>query len=1188
MLWIALSVLLLTGRLVVGSKGGGQTVGYKYFLGVQHVLCQSPIDGVVAIKFEDKIAWAGMMNNGSIVIDNESLFGGSGSEGGVSGQIDIMGGSPTQATNDYLVAKQPPSDLTTAITNWLTSFFPIFKSTRTGGFGLVPAYRGVVQAVFRQLYIGNNPFLKPVRYKLQNVYSTLGSWYPAKAPIGDVSSANGCAIYIAIDASLSMSGEKLAKAKAAVATVINSLKGTQNSVEVVFFNSTIASSLRKINASSTDYDALVAYVEGYSTVAIGTDFNVAVSDANSFFTAAQAAADPGFTTNLGLSSFQLQQNYNQTGDASQTALTNFVLLVTDGAANPTTSAASAAATIAAMVPVPSVYCFNIDNTNTTYTAQVDNTPVDGVPVLNGPYRVYTQSNSFDVVLLASPTYTSYDLSTLLGKSEAEIDALATAGVQVYAEASMTATLAPIAGGGPANGTWSVNVVCQDGSGTTLVPIEGAGATSQYIATAGGGVPAVTFTLPVGTRTVLVGATAQPLTPIYTTVAVQSKFWQLRGPSVDNLIGALSAAIGGWVDINPAHMMRDLLISPLTGGSGNANDIGTSFTDAADTLYDEGFGLSLENASPSDRDTFKSTIESHIDASAYFDETTGKWEIKLIRDDYVVADLTVFDETTIMEFPTQPVRPRQEDIPNQITITYTNRFDGGSLSVTVTNTAAVQMIGAVIPEKRDYPGITSDTLAKTVAGRDLATVTVPLWAGSVRVTEIPAGFNLGTPFVINYPKIGMNSVVCRATEITIGDGKDNSVIVQFTEDTYGKKVDDQTGTIATTENPDYSALPPNFEFVEEAPYWVRVMESDQTTVDAELVTDPDSGFVMATCDKPSDMHRDALLVRYDAPDWTAEGIATLAPYAKIEADLAAGADTTTFTIPYTSMLNFVNKNDLLVIDEEIMRIDNMTIASGTVTVTVGRGCLDTVPVFHATGAAVMFWWPFVTSDGVSYTAGETKQFKLLPRTSKETEPEASVTAKSVTFDSRAIRPYPVGKLQIGGVYLPTGVKTGTLTATWAHRDRLLQTTDPVDDFTASSIGPEAGDAYYAVRRTRERIADMFALTDIFAGTYFFLGVAGTEVEYPISGTPTTIGVSTDDADFFYKYDFFSETDVFADPYFFSKNLFSETDFFEGAFTQNTLLLELGIRTKRGGYTDWQTPFVDIVPLLPPIDLMGTTS
>ncbi|WP_027855199.1 phage tail protein [Marinobacterium litorale] len=148
-------------------SGGGkkQTVGYKYYLGAHLVLCHGPIDKIIKIDVDDKTAWIGEADASSaagseITIDKPSLFGGESREGGVAGSVDVLSGHPAQARNSYLLDKI--------------------------GSALVSAYRGVTSLVLKQVYVGNNPYLKPWAVTAQRIH-TRGDgqvqWYDGKAEI---------------------------------------------------------------------------------------------------------------------------------------------------------------------------------------------------------------------------------------------------------------------------------------------------------------------------------------------------------------------------------------------------------------------------------------------------------------------------------------------------------------------------------------------------------------------------------------------------------------------------------------------------------------------------------------------------------------------------------------------------------------------------------------------------------------------------------------------------------------------------------------------------------------------------------------------------------------------------------------------------------------------------------------------
>ena len=99
------------------SFGRTQTVGYKYFLGLQSMQCHGPIDALVDIQADVKhvpyTTSVKLNGNGSenfieVTATGDKLFGGTapGGGGGISGVINFYRGLDTQQPDDYLSLKQ--------------------------------------------------------------------------------------------------------------------------------------------------------------------------------------------------------------------------------------------------------------------------------------------------------------------------------------------------------------------------------------------------------------------------------------------------------------------------------------------------------------------------------------------------------------------------------------------------------------------------------------------------------------------------------------------------------------------------------------------------------------------------------------------------------------------------------------------------------------------------------------------------------------------------------------------------------------------------------------------------------------------------------------------------------------------------------------------------------------------------
>ena len=87
----------------------------------------------------------------------------------------------------------------------------------------VPGYRGLCSLVLRQVYLGLNPYLKPWAVRLTRVLTAedgAPQWYPEKAQIVPAARIGDAAIYIAMDASGSMSGSEWLHRSTAVSALV--------------------------------------------------------------------------------------------------------------------------------------------------------------------------------------------------------------------------------------------------------------------------------------------------------------------------------------------------------------------------------------------------------------------------------------------------------------------------------------------------------------------------------------------------------------------------------------------------------------------------------------------------------------------------------------------------------------------------------------------------------------------------------------------------------------------------------------------------------------------------------------------------------------------------------------------------------------------------------------------------------
>ncbi|SDX82802.1 phage tail protein [Roseicitreum antarcticum] len=798
---------------------------------------------------------------GRIRIDAPDLFGGESREGGIVGDVDVMMGGPGQGQNDYLAAQMN---------------------------GAVPGYRGLCSLVLRQVYLGVNPYLKPWAVRVTRVLTGeagAAQWYPSTAPIVPEANISDAAIYIALDVSGSMTGARMAAQKAGVAALIREISAgvdteRPNDMAIVLWNAGVAESIEVRNMGPDDYAALEAWMLALpDSTAGGTSFDAAFAQAGAFFAGAGSRR-------------------------------RIIIFVTDGAPEPASSV-DAALTVIQSLPPADIFGFNIALADTTHTARIDNTPVDGVPV---------------------------------------------------------------------------------------IPPGDSGA----------------------------------------------------------LVASLRGAFGNGPDMNPAHIIRECLTNRDWGLGYASVEIGDSFTAAADTLYVEGFGLSLIWQQDSSIEEFIGGVLDHIDATLFIDRRTGLWELRLIRADYVAATLPLFDETNVVDWG-RLGRRAPSDLVNAVTVRFTDAWSDETGAVSVTDTARVQTMGEVIATTLDYPGIRYQGLAVRVAERDLRALSVPLLSGEIIVNREGANLGPGDVIRLRSARLGLEDVVMRISEIAQGDGRDNGIRLKLAEDVFALGAT----AIAGGRMPGGSgvAAPPRAlarRMVAEAPYWLLVRELGHAEADRILSDDPDAGALVATGERPSG---DALAAELwvDPGTGPAEaGVVGFAPTAVLATDVSDDPEKRVIPLIGWRDIGEVGIGTLASIGGELVRIDGITQAA----ITMGRGCLDTVPRAHGAGTPVIFFDDAARISEEAWAAGETLGVRLLPQTGRGTLAFALAPEDSITLDRRAIRPLPPGRVQGNASYAPDvdALVMGDLVLTWAHRDRLTQTSPVITDYTGASIGPEPGVSY----------------------------------------------------------------------------------------------------------------------------------
>lgn len=518
---------------------------------------------------------------------------------------------------------------------------------------------------------------------------------------------------------------------------------------------------------------------------------------------------------------------------------------------------------------------------------------------------------------------------------------------------------------------------------------------------------------------------------------------------------ISLANGQIKAMNPAHILYESYISHTWGaGIPRAMMDDEAYKKVADTLYAEGFGLCFEWKATDELKKLREYVCNHIDAVIGTDPKTGKNTIRLIRDDYNIEDLPVFDEDTgLLEIKLQA--SNNTEVPSQILVKYNDAITFEERTAYASNPAIAQGQTGINTETNEYLGIPTGDLATRVAYRDLKAKTSGIKSATIKLDRRAYDIVNGQPFRIK-TKYRANNIdlVVRATKRQERFLTDGAITMEVIQDVFS------TPKVAFMPVPDAPARPEQQPPVPIADY--RLLEATYrdliTMVDPanlELI-DSSSGFIYAVAQSPADQcYSYDLVSRVKGAANFSEVDETGAwcPSAIIASDI--GYTDTTIHIQDGQLLEASLVGTAALIDEEIVRIDAIDLVNNQLT--IGRGCVDTVPNKHGRGVTIWFIDNSETTDGVEYSQGNNVEVKLLPNTFRERLEQSQAETKAITIQARQGRPYPPGNLKINGKAYPETITGSTINITWSSRHRIIQA-DKLIDTTASDTGEETGITY----------------------------------------------------------------------------------------------------------------------------------
>ncbi|SON54311.1 hypothetical protein HDIA_0770 [Hartmannibacter diazotrophicus] len=517
-------------------------------------------------------------------------------------------------------------------------------------------------------------------------------------------------------------------------------------------------------------------------------------------------------------------------------------------------------------------------------------------------------------------------------------------------------------------------------------------------------------------------------------------------------------------MNPAHILYECTTNRDWGRGYDRNRINDAdWLAVAQTLYNEGFGLCMKwNRKSGELQDFVGDVLRHIGGTIYTDRQTGLLELKLLRNDYVVSELPLFTKNSGLLSVEAPEYGSMAKAVGEVIVKYREVIVNEDREVRAQNLGVIQSSQGVNSSPVTYSGIPVFGLAAAVAQRDLKAASTQNAKFTVRLDRRASRIYPYAAFRISDPDSGIEHAILRAGKIDYGKLEDGVITVEAVLDVFGLP---STSFIeqepSAWQKPDAAPAPASRVYVREGTYQELVQSMSRAELD---YVEPDDGAIAIFAGRPTPMCLGYdILSKAGTEAYVQSGGGTFAPTCRL-AGAIGHYDT---DVAFDGLLDggLIEIGTLVQIDDELARVDDIEVnadgASGSMT--ISRGCIDTVPSSHADNTSCFFTYNSLGNDRREYVTGETVTTKILPLTSAAVLDASLASEQAVTMAQRQFRPYPPGRVRVlHGSSLNTPAYdgasvVGNFEISWTHRNRIVQD-DQIISHEDGDVTPEDGVTY----------------------------------------------------------------------------------------------------------------------------------
>lgn len=510
-----------------------------------------------------------------------------------------------------------------------------------------------------------------------------------------------------------------------------------------------------------------------------------------------------------------------------------------------------------------------------------------------------------------------------------------------------------------------------------------------------------------------------------------------------------------IDANPIHIIVECIVNDQWG-------LGYSFDQvdldaaraAAGRLYNEGLGLSMSWSEQQSIEDFIGTVMEQIDGTFYFNQRTGKWTVRLVREgDPVAMEL----DPSNFQLDDYQRRGIGETV-NELTVKWVNPETEEYQGVTIQDLANIIATGQTITGTKNYPGVRTEELAGRLGTRDVRALAATLASAEGTANRKAWHLNPGDIVTLTWPAYGIDKLRMRVTQST--HKQDTADIpLSLIEDVFGQADASFSGTNppgwvdTRQEATQFDVLTP-FEL----PFWFVFAASSGVVPEPEVTF----GAVLPVSTNLNVQAVD-LFAERNLPStsvYERQDTANITPSALLSVPLTKEVlSSATVLASSLTGANLIEPDSFAVIgtgeDAEIVRVVAGFSADGF---ELQRGLMDTHPHDWPLGTRIYFIGEAqFPADPTARSMAETVNYKVTMQTSLSSTTTDDVPVTPVPLIGRQGRPYPVGNVTIGGTWWPQSVTNiiGSVEVNFSTRNRLLQNGDNQVQWGEPSVTPEVG-------------------------------------------------------------------------------------------------------------------------------------